>query len=236
LRLKKTLSHAGSLIIALIFGFSLFVFITVLSNWGSGVPSVFGYSFLNVGTPSMEPAYAVGSVVITKKVDFKELAVGDVISFYSEDPAIYGKPNTHRIVSIGNGEESKIFFETKGDNNPVADRYKVYEDKVIGRVEGSVHSLGKTLAAVKNRYVLFFLLIVPLAAVVFFEIKHLQKVLKSDEEATTPEGITQKSETADEMNSSVQDSEDIDLLEKINRIQEEIDRLTAKQKDLDGNE
>ncbi|HZK39868.1 MAG TPA: signal peptidase I, partial [Clostridia bacterium] len=129
---KKVVSRIGSVLIFLIFGLSLFVFITVLVNWGSGVPSFYGYSFLSVTTPSMDPLYPVGSVVITKKGDTKDLAVGDVISFYSEDPAIYGKPNTHRILEIRTNASNKTYFITKGDNNPIADYYTVDEDKVIG--------------------------------------------------------------------------------------------------------
>lgn len=218
-------SRIGSILIFSIFGFSLFVFVTVLANWGGGVPNFYGYSFLSVTTPSMQPLYPVGSVVITKKTDVKDLAVGDVISFYSNDPAIYGKPNTHRIMEIKTNAANKTYFVTKGDNNPVADHYTVDEDKVIGKAHGAVSSLGKVLGKIKNRYVLFFLLIMPLAWMMFTEIKHLQKVLKSDDGSTIPDEIKPEEQAAAELDADEPESSGNELLDKINRLQAEIDKL-----------
>lgn len=222
---KKAASRAGSVLIFLIFGLSLFVFVTVLANWGSGVPNFYGYSFLSVTTPSMEPLYPVGSVVITKKTDIKSFEIGDVVSFYSDDPAIYGKPNTHRIVEIGTNTMNKTYFVTKGDNNPVADRYRVTEDKVIGKVQSSVDSLGKVLGKIKNRFALFFLLIVPLSVIMFFEIKHLKKVLKGEDELDTPDESVIDEPLSAELDTSVEVRDENELLNKINRLQAEIDKL-----------
>lgn len=224
MQFQKVASRIGSVLIFLIFGLSLFVFVTVLANWGKGVPNFYGYSFLSVTTPSMEPLYPVGSVVITKKGDTKDLVVGDVISFYSDDPAIYGKPNTHRILEIRTNATNKTYFITKGDNNPIADGYTVDEDKVIGKVQGSVGSLGKVLDKVKNRTVLFFLLIVPLSAVMFFEIRHLQRVLKNKDGSTILDGSTPEEQPAQPDADEPESSGD-ELLDKINRLQAKIDKL-----------
>jgi signal peptidase len=130
----------------------------------------------------MTPAYPVGTVVIAKKVDADTLKVGDVISFYSQDPTIAGMPNTHRIVSISKDEAGKTYFITKGDNNPTADKYPVYEAKVIGKVQGSIGSVGKIISKLKNRYVMFFLLIVPIVLIVVFELKNITKLLRRGDE------------------------------------------------------
>jgi len=189
LQFKKIISKVTSALIFLIFAAGLFVFITVLVSWKSGVPNFLGYSFMSVSTPSMVPTYPVGTVVITKKVDINKLKVGDVISFYSDDPAIFGIPNTHRIVTIGINEVNRKFFITKGDNNPVADTYPVYGDKVIGKVEGSIGSVGKIISKVKNRYVMFFLLVVPLAVIMAFELKNITKLIKRGDDDTKPDTV-----------------------------------------------
>ena len=225
MRFKKIASRVGSVLVILIFVFSLFVFVTVLANWGSGVPSFYGYSFLSVSTPSMEPLYPVGSVVITKKTAIKDFVVGDVVSFYSDDPAILGKPNTHRIIEIATKSGNITYFVTKGDNNPIADNYKVSEDKVIGKVQGSIGSLGKILGKIKNRYVLFFLLIVPLTVVMLLEIKNLKKVLKSDDEPTTTNEDAPQDQPAEGIDSNEQSNGGNELLNKINMLQAEIDKL-----------
>lgn len=213
----------GNVLVILIFCFSLFVFVTVLANWGSGVPSFYGYSFLSVRTASMEPVYKVGSVIITKEIDTAELKIGDVISFYSDDPAIYGTPNTHRIVSIGTNEVDKTYFVTKGDNNPIADRYRVYADKVIGRVQGNIGLAGKILSIFKNRIVIFFILIVPLVLVFLFEAKNIKKLLGTKDKA--PSAEPEKSD------GNSQPTPEQALSDEIERIQAEIDKLNSKTND-----
>ncbi|MEI6580266.1 MAG: signal peptidase I [Eubacteriales bacterium] len=180
---------ASNVLIFLTFSFGLFVFITVITTKGDGVPNFLGYSFLSVSTPSMVPTYPVGTIVITKKVKTIELKVGDVISFYSEDPAILGFPNTHRIVSIDKNKFGQTSFVTKGDNNPIADSYPVFDSKVIGKVTGSISSAGNILSKLKNRFVLFFLLVVPLVMIMMFELKNITKLLRQGNEDTPPESL-----------------------------------------------
>lgn len=230
MRFKKTASRAVSLLIFAIFGLSLFVFITIIANRG-GVPSFYGYSFLSVSTASMEPVYPVNSILVIQKIDADELMVGDVISFYSKDPSIYGKPNTHRIESKGFDGENRLFFITKGDNNPVADRYWVYEDMIIGKVRRSIPLAGLVMNKINNRFVLFFLLIVPLFFVVFWEVGHLKKLFKSkandDDQYSVP---------AAEIPADAPPGTEKALLDKINRIQAEIDRLKAAANNSDDND
>lgn len=176
-----------SVLVSLVFAAGLFIFITVLSTRGSGVPSFFGYSFLNVSTGSMQAAYPVGTIVVTKKTDITELRIGDVISFYSKDPVIKGLPNTHRVFSIGVDENGKTCLTTKGDSNSIADTYPVYEEDMIGKVVGSIESVGKILNIVNNRYLFFVFLIVPLAVIVVFELRNLSKLAKRKEEEQKPE-------------------------------------------------
>ncbi len=232
MRLKKTASRAVSLLIFAIFGLSLFVFITIIANRGGGsVPNFYGYSFLSVSTASMEPVYPVNSILITRKIDPNELIVGDVISFYSKDPSIYGKPNTHRIESKGVDGENRLYFITKGDNNPVADRYWVYEDMIIGKVRRSIPLAGMVMNKINNRFVLFFLLIVPLFFVVFWEVGHLKKLFKSKENNADQPAIP-----AAEIPVDAPPGTEQALLDKINKIQAEIDRLNATVSNSDNKE
>lgn len=179
---KKALSLFTSILVFLIFSLGLFVFVTVLLTKGEGVPNFFGYSFMNVKTESMVPAYPVGTVVITKKIEIEKLKAGDVISFYSEDPIIKGIPNTHRIFSAEKNESGKIYFITKGDNNSDIDKYPVYEKDLIGKVQGSIGSAGKVLAMLKNRYIFFFLFIIPLTVIMVFEFRNLTKLIKCEDD------------------------------------------------------
>ena len=65
---------------------------------GSGSPG--GYTVFRITTGSMRPAYDTDTLILVKKTDPAEIKVGDVISFYSADPALDGAVNTHRVIAV----------------------------------------------------------------------------------------------------------------------------------------
>lgn len=95
------------------------------------VPQVFGYSVLRIVSGSMEPTIPGGTYIVVKNVDAEKVEKGNIISFYSEDPIIYGMPNTHRVEEIVR-EDGKLRFVTKGDANITADQVDANGDKLIG--------------------------------------------------------------------------------------------------------
>ena len=112
---------------------ALTVYIMVCNMRGE-VAGVFGVSVVKVVTGSMEPSIHAGDYIVLKQTDPDELRVGDVICFYSRDSAIYGKPNTHRIVSVLDDGS----FVTKGDANPISDSVTVPPETIIGKYDGKV--------------------------------------------------------------------------------------------------
>lgn len=94
------------------------------------VPSVFGYSIMNIISGSMEDEIPKGSYILIKKQDAEEVEIGDIICFYSSDPLIYGMPNTHRVVDIIEGEQ--IEFVTRGDANLREDKVTAKGENLIG--------------------------------------------------------------------------------------------------------
>ena len=96
------------------------------------VPSVFGYSVLNIVSGSMEDEIPSGSYILIKKTDAGEIEKGDVICFYSTDPKIYGLPNTHRVVEEPIVTENGIELVTKGDANPINDKQTAKGDRIVG--------------------------------------------------------------------------------------------------------
>lgn len=78
------------------------------------IPSIMGYTYLNVLSNSMEPEFSANDLVIGKKVsDSSILQVGDVVTFRDRQMLV-----THRITEINN-EDGLIY--TKGDANAAAD-------------------------------------------------------------------------------------------------------------------
>ncbi|MCR8455128.1 MAG: signal peptidase I [Candidatus Korarchaeota archaeon] len=101
------------------------------------------YMISYIKSGSMEPTYNRGDLVIIKRVDPKEISVGDVIVFRDpRDPSVL---ILHRVVAVKE-HDSVRYFLTKGDNpdtNPCVDVWGwVREDNVIGILVARVQFLG----------------------------------------------------------------------------------------------
>ncbi|MGN1120519.1 MAG: signal peptidase I [Oscillospiraceae bacterium] len=141
-------------------------------NMRGKVASVFGVSIVRVVSGSMEPSIHEGDYIILKQTDPEDLRVGDVICFYSTDSAIYGKPNTHRIVSVLDDGS----FVTKGDANSVSDSAVVSPEKIIGRYDGKAGFLRWINSFASARKLILLAATVLLAAAAFYEVRTIAKI------------------------------------------------------------
>lgn len=160
---KRVKSCIGTVVTVLCIAVLLFAVILIARNARGEVTFLFGKSFIRVRTASMEPGIGAGSYILVARVRTEEIAVGDVITFRSDDPAIQGQLNTHRVTEILDGGAA---FRTKGDNNPVADRYVVPADHVVARYVRNLDGLTAIGRAVFARNIFPVILLV-LSAVVF---------------------------------------------------------------------
>ena len=153
----------------------------MISGTKGRVANVFGKSILRVVTGSMEPSIYAGEYILVEKVPCDQLSEGDIITFYSEDEAIYGMPNTHRIIAVN--EDGS--FITKGDANSTADKTAVTPDRVIGKYTGKlrfIRWLG-SFASVK-KLVLLGVIIVMLCISVY-ELRSVLKIIRMSEDEKT---------------------------------------------------
>lgn len=178
-KVKSILTRVFTAFSALLFVFGLVVFVCVLNASAGKVPSVFGFSLLQVQTGSMVPEYEIGTVVVTKKVDARELKVGDVISFYSLDKDISGKVNTHRIVRIEHGgDDNAPYFTTKGDHNNEVDKTKVWPSQIVGKVVYDLGTVsGSVIGVFRNPNVILFVIVIPLIFITFGEAVNLVSLI-----------------------------------------------------------
>ena len=89
-------------------------------------------------TDSMEDTIPAQSYIQIRKVDPDEIQVGDVITFYSDDPVLRGYLNTHRVVEIS---EDGATFITKGDAALSNDKYPARAEAVVGVYEKNLELL-----------------------------------------------------------------------------------------------
>ena len=152
---------------------------TVLTTQKGQAPQLGGMSILRVVSGSMEPKIPERSVAFVKRTDPADLKVGDVISFYSNDPAIKGEINTHRVAEIGK-QNGRRYFITKGDANSIRDPYTVYEEDVIGRVVFSSVLFGWFVNIAAGKFGYVFLVLIPLLFIVIFNIGDIIHIIRRE--------------------------------------------------------
>ena len=104
------------------------------------VAGIFKYKPTAILSNSMKPIYSRGDVVVTKKLNKKELnnlRKYDIIEYILDGTIV-----THRIINIEQHADKTRLYITKGDNNNAADIKKVTESQIIGKVEFSIPKVG----------------------------------------------------------------------------------------------
>ena len=131
------------------------------------IPYFFGYSVMNVVSGSMEDTIPEGSYILIKQTDPSEIQKGDIICFFSDDPAIKGFPNTHTVIEEPIHTEQGIEFVTKGDANPVKDSENAKGDKLIGRYVARLDWLTKFANALDGGGMLMISSVLPALCAIF---------------------------------------------------------------------
>lgn len=133
-----------------------------ICNWGSGVlvalvvllavalvgVRLIGLQPYMVLSGSMEPTYHVGSLVYVKDVDYKELTVGDPITYLINEDTVV----THRIIEVlvDENDPDVIRYFTKGDANEQPDGTSVHYKNIIGKPVFSIPYLGYVSNYIQN--------------------------------------------------------------------------------------
>lgn len=189
---KKIIYSVINLISVLIIAAAVIVLCIVLLTKPGKAPEIMGYTVLRVTTGSMEPTYPVDTLIVVKKTEPSQIREGDVISFYSSDPALDGAINTHRVVSVRQ-EENQWFYTTKGDGNNTADPYEVKGDALIGRVLYDSILLGKLSRLTANPLVFIPVILFPLAVILIVNLVHTIKlagrIAREEEERAVKEAV-----------------------------------------------
>lgn len=118
---------------------------------------LFGYRAIILIGNSMSPTMYVDDVVVIKKVEEKDLKVGDVVTYGSTG----GVFTTHRIYEIVDGG-----FITKGDANTTPDSAVLKYPTIQGKVFFFIPKIGKILNLFRNIYYLIGI-IVSILTIVF---------------------------------------------------------------------
>lgn len=158
-RVLSVLWYAFLLLLALVL-----VSITVSRARGE-VPNVFGFSIMRIASGSMEQEIPTDSYILIRKVAPEDVRKNDIICFYSEDPLILGRPNTHRVVADPIPTEDGFTYVTKGDANALEDKIPARSARLIGRYVKSLPILTAVAGFFTTHVMLVVLIFMQVACV-----------------------------------------------------------------------
>ena len=145
---KPTLGRIRNITFWTIF---IFAFLGIFIFSSSGNRNVFGCSFFEVLTTSMQSEIPKGSLVVVKKAESGTIKQGDDITFLIDSK---GTTVTHRVVSIidNYNDTGQPGFQTQGIENPSPDLDIVHADNMVGKVIWHLPFFGQTITWVKTNW------------------------------------------------------------------------------------
>lgn len=134
-------------------------------------------------SPSMTPTIKVQDAVLVIRT--KNIRVGDIVTFKSNDSRYSGYTITHRINDVVTANNGKVMYITKGDNNSIVDATPVYKENIYGKVALKIPYLGFIQKVFFKPFSLFMILLIPSLIFIIYNtvlyIKTIKKFNKSEE-------------------------------------------------------
>ncbi len=131
-------------------------------------------------SPSMVPTINVQDAVIIKRVEGKDIKLGDIITFTSTDGRYSGVTITHRVVRIEKTSSGKYMFRTKGDNNNAEDATLVGEDYINGKVILRIPMIGYIQYFLSQAYGWIIAIVIPCLGIIIYDIIKVIKLIKNN--------------------------------------------------------
>ena len=152
IKIKKVVSVIITVVTVLMFLMALgILFMGINATKSNKAPSIFGYNYSIVASPSMEPSIMTGDIIVYKNISYSNVNIGDIIVFYFPQDDINVVHRVHDII------DGKIV--TKGDNNDFIDPGFVLEENLLGKVSLSIPFKSAGRFVINNRSFIFICLI-----------------------------------------------------------------------------
>lgn len=176
--IKTIFSLIKTLVTLIVIGF---VAIVLIQRFSNNNLSVAGYRMFTVVTESMVPEYLVGDVLLVKETEPDKIAIGDDVTYMGKIGSYANKIVTHRVVNIDKTEKENIKFITRGIANDVDDP-QIEENQIYGTVVTKLKVVTYLNGIINNMYGMYFLIIIPLAIIMFSEFRAFKQDDKRDYE------------------------------------------------------
>lgn len=177
---NKVLKNIGNILYTLMFlVVVLMLVIVIMQRTTNNSITIGGLRMFSVATGSMVPVYEVGDILIAKEIEPEDIKVGDDLVYQGKKGTFAGKVVTHRVISVEKQEDGNYKIVTQGVANNAADP-EIDQTQVYGKIIYKVHILSFLGKLVRNVYMFYFLIFVPVGILVYRNIKNL--ISKNDED------------------------------------------------------
>ena len=144
--------------------------VILIQRFSNNNMSLGGYRIFTVVTESMVPKYQVGDVILIKEEEKSKIQIGDDVTYMGKVGSYADKIITHQVINIENGKDGLLKFHTKGIANEDEDPL-VSEEQIYGVVQAKLQIVTFLNGIINNMYGMYFLIIIPLAIIMFTEFK-----------------------------------------------------------------
>ena len=185
---NKTLRIIGNILYMLMFVFvALLLLVVILQRVSNNNITIGGIRMFSVETGSMMPVYEIGDVIISKEIDVDKIKVGDDIVYQGKKGSFNGKIVTHRVKQIEKQEDGNYKIITQGLANEIEDP-EINQTQVLGKVVFKMYVLSFLEKIVRNAYVFYFLVFIPIGILVYKNIKNFMSFDEDEEDEVNPKG------------------------------------------------
>ena len=202
---------------ALFFAYYFFSNAIYNKNPNTKLPKIGLYTIIS---PSMEPNIRVYDVVVTSTVKPETIKIGDVISFISSSSVSKGLLVTHRVINIATASNGELAFQTKGDNNMVADSAMALASAIVGKVMLKLPQLGRIQFFLSQKAGWLVVVVLPALGVIIYDFIKLFRLL----------GVNEKMEKLGIITKENKDNLKIEDLEKLNKTYDKIKKQNKSSK------
>lgn len=194
---NKALKIIGNILYILLFiVVILMLVVVILQRASSNTISLGGYRIFTVATGSMVPKYEVSDVLVAKEIDPSEIKVGDDIVYLGKEGSFKDKVVTHQVISIEE-ENGNYKIITKGIANIEQDP-EITQDQVFGKIVYKVKTLSFIGKMISNIYIFYFVIFIPIALIIFKQIKNIASAHEEDDDEEKEEGENNENDKGDE--------------------------------------
>jgi signal peptidase len=153
------------------------------------VPSIFGYTYLNVLSDSMKPVYQTMDVIVGQKINsIDKLKVSDIITYRDGSQLV-----SHRVKAISEVDGQKVII-ARGDANNTDDRTEVTSKNIVSKYSFKIPFAGYILSKIYDFKFLLFIWAIAMYFIVKNFILEIKKNKKSKLSEEDPPNIPKEME------------------------------------------